>query len=99
MAPRDVVLWAVAKVCDVVEHATSDEAVRNGEWPWAAVLHTAMWCLREMFDGASSLGGWADRVGKAATRVQTHLMEARHMKSAREAFNEASRLIDLRYSW
>merc|ERR1712151_1048308 len=77
------VVQVVQEIREIVEHATSVEVVTAKEYH-ADLLHNSLWCLRVMFDGASTLGEWKEDILIATWHANKFLNYLPHLRSARD---------------
>jgi hypothetical protein len=82
--------WTIQKACAIVEHATS-----SAESDTTCQLHAALWCLTQVFEGASSLADWDEAVGDASEQAKQYAKKF-ESKSAGDSITEAEKLISIR---
>jgi hypothetical protein len=89
----EMVDWTIREACDIIEHATQPTA---SDRQVDRTLHSALWCLAQVFEGASSLGDWDEVVDDASRQAIQHVVHIQS-KCARESMNAAVGLMNMRY--
>jgi len=89
----DTVEWVIQEACDIVGHATdcATTPATGSDNTW--VLSPTLWCLSQVFEGASPADAWRGAVGGAAkSALQYCLALDSKSKTAQESEEEATKL-------